>query len=126
MTGLVSAADGTVRLLECVTVDGYDAWLQAQPEAVRQWLADTGFEPKARRYAMLPAVDGDARVLALLDGFDDVWGLGDLPHRLPAGCYRLRAWRTQCNSTRLHWAGRWAVTVIPATRRSRGAKRRRC
>ena len=89
MTGLVSAADGAVRLLECVTVDGYEAWLQAQPEAVRAWLKDTGFEPKARRQAMLPAVDGDSRALVVLERFDDVWALGDLSYRLPDGCYCL-------------------------------------
>jgi leucyl aminopeptidase len=89
MTGLVSEAAGAVRPLECVTVDGYDTWLQSQPETVRKWLTDTGFEPKPRRHAVLPDADGQARALIVLECCDDVWALGDLPFRLPQGCYRL-------------------------------------
>lgn len=89
MEGLVSEAVGVLRPLECVRIDNYEGWRQAQSEAVRSWLSDTGFEATARSYIMLPTEDSTPRVLVVLERLDDVWALGELPQRLPVGTYRL-------------------------------------
>ncbi|APZ43634.1 leucyl aminopeptidase family protein [Acidihalobacter ferrooxydans] len=87
MMGLVSESDGMTHSLECVLADAYPAWLEAQTEPVRAWLQNTGFEPKPRRYLHLPGET--ARVLIIVERFDDMWALAELPYRLPAGTYRL-------------------------------------
>ncbi len=73
-----------------LTKAGLEAWLATQPASVTAWVTATGFTADAGSMALIPGPDGGlTRVLAGVSALDDVWGLGDLPSKLPAGLYRL-------------------------------------
>lgn len=83
--------DSRVTAIEPVLIKNYPAWLEAQPEPLVRWLQDSGFKPTHRAHCLLPPyADEASRVLVTLEDADDVWGLGDLPYRLPEGDYRLK------------------------------------
>lgn len=79
--------------LRMVVVDEYDAWLDAQPQTIQNWLAALKFESKAGKHALIPdAASGKAAfVLAVVDkaGKRNLWSLAHLPAALPAGEYVL-------------------------------------
>lgn len=69
-----------------------DAWLEAQPERVRHWVADAGFTARANSRLRLPGEDG--RLGAVLLGVHedgDAWAFGGAAAKLPAGQYRITA-----------------------------------
>jgi leucyl aminopeptidase len=56
----------------------------------RRWLAQTGFEPKPGRVALLPDATGKlARVLVMVDPAEPLAALAGLPFSLPVGNYHL-------------------------------------
>ncbi|MDJ0609286.1 MAG: leucyl aminopeptidase family protein [Kiloniellales bacterium] len=70
--------------------EALDAWLAGQDDAVRRWVAATGFKAKAGSHCLLPEAGGGlARVLAGYDPDSGPWGLAALPGSLPQVSYRL-------------------------------------
>ncbi|MCW2247384.1 leucyl aminopeptidase [Azospirillum fermentarium] len=73
-----------------LTKAGLEEWLSTQPAATAAWLKATGFDAAPGTTALIPGPGGGlARVVAGVSTLNDVWGLGGLPGRLPAGLYRL-------------------------------------
>jgi leucyl aminopeptidase len=80
--------------LHLVTAEGFDAWLETQPERVRTWIAAQGFTAAPSKLALIPDQAGALQAAAL--------GVGDAAARrrrrfqagaaaaaLPAGTYHL-------------------------------------
>jgi leucyl aminopeptidase len=75
--------------LVAVPKSGYAAWLEAESAAVRTWLDGCRFRGDSGTFAWLPDASGrPERVLAVVNG-EPLAALGELPHRLPEGDYRL-------------------------------------
>jgi leucyl aminopeptidase len=86
----VAAASAETRAVAVVPAAGYASWLPGQPDASRNWLEATAFEPKAAASALLPASDGAVAgaVLVLSEPLEP-WDFAGLRGRLPAGDWRL-------------------------------------
>lgn len=90
MSCFVSRADGRTRPLAAVAKDGFDAWRDDQPEAVRGWLDGIGFRAKPGAVTLLPdAAAAPTRALLILEDGDDLWSWGAGAKALPEGRYRL-------------------------------------
>ncbi|MEE9433644.1 MAG: leucyl aminopeptidase family protein [Sphingorhabdus sp.] len=75
-----------------VDKDGFEAWLSAQPQAVRSAAKGQGFDGSTNSLAILPANgEGDYSVVAGVADADDPghWSLAHAAEQLPAGTYRL-------------------------------------
>ncbi len=66
MPPLFADADAPSRPLHVVPVEGLEAWLAAQPEAVRGWLAASGFTGALGDLALIP---GDGGVAGAVFGY---------------------------------------------------------
>lgn len=98
-----------------LTKAGLEGWLTTQPAVTAAWVKATGFDAAAGTTALIPGPDGRlARVLAGVSALDDVWGLGGLPGKLPAGLYRLDPEPAPAESTAL--ALGWALGSYRYTR----------
>ncbi|MHA1536260.1 MAG: leucyl aminopeptidase family protein [Alphaproteobacteria bacterium] len=88
--------------------DAYAAWLDAQPEATRNWLGDTKFRPKSGSLAPVPGADGRLALVVLGTGEESpgLWTHAGLPARLPLGAYRLEQPGTpdEAGKAALGWA----------------------
>ena len=74
---------------------GYDAWLEVQPPAVRSWARAQGFQAEKNKLLLVPTAAGDGiagAVLGLGPTADlsepTIWTSAGLPDRLPSGRYR--------------------------------------
>ena len=69
----------------------YDAWLEAQPRATRNWLGDTDFRPESGGVGLVPGKAGRLALVVLGTGEEapGLWTYAGLPARLPEGAYRL-------------------------------------
>src|SRR5215467_9752032 len=85
---LTEAADASASTLHAVAIDRYSAWLETQPEAVRDWLVSSRFRADVGTIAWLP---GDPRSVLAITSSEPLHALGDLPFRLPEGRYRLQS-----------------------------------
>jgi len=73
-----------------VAPDALDAWRRGATPRAAAWAAANGFDGRDVTLCMLPDEDGGlAEVLVAGDPARDVFALGDLAQRLPAGDYRL-------------------------------------
>ena len=83
--------DHNARPLHIVDRDGFQAWLQAQPDAVRAWLSQQRFDGSAGSCALLPGEGGVAgAVLGIGDALDP-YAYAHAPGALPEGDWRLAA-----------------------------------
>ena len=85
---LIEAADPSASTLHAVAKDRYAAWLERQPEAVRDWLASSRFRADVGTIAWLP---GASKSVLAITSSEPLHALGDLPLRLPEGRYRLQS-----------------------------------
>jgi len=70
----------------------FEPWLERQDEALRRWLAATGFKAKPGGFSLVADADGHLRAVVVgLRSADDLWALGGLPAALPEGDYALDA-----------------------------------
>ncbi|HEV2078517.1 MAG TPA: leucyl aminopeptidase family protein [Allosphingosinicella sp.] len=74
--------------LHLVDKKSFDAWLEKQPERVRQAVKAQGFEGKAGQLAVLPGA-GSGEWSAVLGEEPGVWGLAKAAEQLPEGTYRV-------------------------------------
>ena len=90
MLSCFAAAESTeTRPVAILTAARYAGWLAERPEAIRNWLQATGFEPKPAASALLPAGDGSlAGALLILSEPVEPWDFAGLRGRLPAGHWR--------------------------------------
>jgi len=93
MSPLIERKSGkrTAILIETVDAGSMAATEARLDAAQKQWLAATGFRPVPGALALLPGVDGVARVLVGADRHLPMAALGALPYRLPEGVYELAA-----------------------------------
>ena len=93
MSPLIERKSGKRTAILIETVDAASmATTEARLDAAqKQWLAATGFRPVPGALALLPGVDGVARVLVGADRHQPMAALGALPYRLPEGVYELAA-----------------------------------
>ena len=76
--------------VDVVAQADFDGWRAGQDERARAWLASAGFQARAGELAWLPGADGrPERVAAGLGESAKVASLGNAPHKLPEGDYRL-------------------------------------
>ena len=70
----------------------FEAWLAGETDAMRQWVATSGFDAAPGKVSLVAGPDGRlARVLAGVERHDGLWSYAGLPRRLPAGSYRIDA-----------------------------------
>ena len=80
------------RLLHLVDKPGFEAWLKAQPERVRQAVKANGFRAEGYQFALLPGERADdwAAVLGVADAAEPgIWCLSKAADLLPEGTYRV-------------------------------------
>ena len=87
--------------IEAVTKPAFPAWRDAQDEPTRAWLRRTGFQADAGTFEWLPTTNTAARLVAGLGDTPNLESLGDLPHKLPQGDYRLRLADAGADQSRL-------------------------
>ena len=76
--------------IEVVARADFEAWREARPSRIRNWLEGGGFEAKPGRSALLPAKDGrPAGALVIASDPPEPWDIAGLRSRLPAGTWRL-------------------------------------
>jgi len=81
---LVEADDGATDLI-ALRKGELSAWLDSQPESVRQWVQQTGFKAEPGAICLLPGEGGAlAGALAGLSDEDDPWAFAHFPPKLPA------------------------------------------
>ncbi|MEC9346109.1 MAG: leucyl aminopeptidase family protein [Pseudomonadota bacterium] len=89
MLELIDAVEGA-RPVHVVPESGLDAWLEAAAPAHRAWATAQRGKQKAGTVLALPAADGTVgAALAVVGNRPDIWSLGDLDSRLPAGDWTL-------------------------------------
>jgi len=87
---LVDPGAGPAVPIAAVAAAQFDGWCAAQPDAVRNWLAATGFKPDAGSVALVQSTAGAvAKVVLGLGRGDDPWATGGLAKALPKGVYKL-------------------------------------
>ena len=87
----IAAADKTASC-PIIVVDraSFPAWLEAQAEAIRTWLASNAFSPATGAWLLVPDAQGRASfVIAAISDAADPFALSHLPMLLPAGAYHL-------------------------------------
>lgn len=95
LTKLIDSADidGGRRATPIVAIGHgeYEAWLEAQPEATRNWLGDTDFRPESGSVSLVPDKAGRLAlvVLGIGDREPGLWTYAGLPAGLPEGAYQL-------------------------------------
>ncbi|MGY0504952.1 leucyl aminopeptidase family protein [Luteimonas sp. e5] len=90
LPGLRRDPDATALPLHCVPCEGFDAWRDAQPEAVRHWLQAQAFSAKAGSHALLPADDGTlAGAVIGIGNPHDPFCHAHAPLALPEGSWRV-------------------------------------
>jgi len=74
---------------------GFGAWLEVQPPAVRSWVRAQGFQAEKNKLLLVPTAAGDGIAGAALGlgptpdlSEPTIWTSAGLPDRLPAGHYR--------------------------------------
>ncbi len=68
----------------------FDAWLQTQPTAIRNWVSSTGFKAEPGKVSLIAGEDGILnRVLLGVEDHMDLWAYAGLPTTLAAGNYRI-------------------------------------
>ncbi|MGY8958934.1 MAG: leucyl aminopeptidase family protein [Alphaproteobacteria bacterium] len=83
--------------ITAMTRDAVDKWTKAQPDAIADWVRDSGFDAKPGAILSIPAVllenpetkNAIGAVLAGTNGPDDFWSWGAIGQKLPAGRYRI-------------------------------------
>jgi leucyl aminopeptidase len=77
--------------LELIDKDGFDAWLGAQPERVRQAAGAQGFRGEGYQLAILPGARDDWSVVLGVAKASELgpWCLAKAAEALPAGTYRV-------------------------------------
>jgi leucyl aminopeptidase len=87
---LVDKPEDDVVPLSAVTVDTYDAWLDAQEETVRNWLARTGFRAAPGHCSTFPASEPSGTAAVVVIGSETpLWDWASPSVRLPAQVYQL-------------------------------------
>ena len=67
-----------------------EGWLADQPAEVRAWAVSTGYDAAPRAVRLMPGAGGRlGHVLVGVEAHDALWNLAGLPHKLPAGSYRI-------------------------------------
>ena len=75
------------RAIEFVSAEQYPAWLAAQPEFIRNWLAGQSFQGHATQFALLPEASGECQRVVAIIGGDTPYTIAHLPKLLPKGHY---------------------------------------
>ncbi|MCX7515189.1 leucyl aminopeptidase family protein [Frateuria hangzhouensis] len=102
--------------VETIDAAHYKQALRRLDAAQRRWLEQTGFEPKAGRFALLPDANGKlARVLVVIDPAEPQAALAGLPYALPQGTYHLADEGTPPADSGLAALG-WALGAYRFTR----------
>jgi leucyl aminopeptidase len=89
----MSADDNAVIPLHLVFEDDAQAWSEAQPASVRQWMREQGWNAEKNRALLIAGADG--RMLAAAYGMGkrvaqiNLWQVAGMPERLPPKRYRL-------------------------------------
>jgi leucyl aminopeptidase len=102
--------DAPARAVRTVVAGGFAQWLEGAPAPVRDWLAATGFKPKAGAVALLP--DGGAVLLVASPG--ELWDASALQGALAPGDWRLDDPQSLLASDRA--ALGWALAAYRFTR----------
>ena len=80
----------------------YEQWLSDQPDNVRNWLSQSGFEGKGHQ--LIPLPDGTLdQVVVVVEGDRSVWQLSDLATSLPKAAYFLNGPSDQLSAAALGW-----------------------
>jgi leucyl aminopeptidase len=85
--------DETVIPLHLVFEDDVQSWSGAQPDGLRRWMGEQGWNAEKNRVLLVPGADG--RLLAAAYGLGkrggeiNLWQVTGLPERLPPKRYRL-------------------------------------
>ena len=80
----------------------YDQWLSDQPDNVRNWLSQSGFEGKGHQ--LIPLPDGTMdQVVVVVEGDRSVWQLSDLATSLPKAAFFLNGPSDQLSAAALGW-----------------------
>lgn len=91
MRSLVNEVSGVERILECVTPEQYEQWLQSMPDTAKNWIVDSGFRPIPGAHITIPDTEGHCcGAVVVVDDTDPLWGIAHLATYLPAGTYRFR------------------------------------
>ena len=90
--GLV-AHDEAARPLRVMTVDGFDRWIKDAENAMRDWVAASGFVAKAGKTLLLPPADGgdggDGGAIAIMDAEMPLWDAARAASSLPAASWQI-------------------------------------
>jgi len=76
-----------------IKVDAFDAWLSAQGDFTRNWIAAQQFEAAKDAISIIPNATGSTEAVVLtVEALDwNIWMLASLPASLPVGIYHLDA-----------------------------------
>ncbi len=87
MTSLAGFSNEAPRALPLHVLDRaqFPAWLENQPEGIRQWLQGQGFTGGAHTVALLPGNDGIAGAVIGVGDRADAYSYAHAPHALPEG-----------------------------------------
>ena len=85
--GLSAERHPQSRAIDFVSAEHYPAWLAAQSEFVRNWLASQSFQGRATQFALLPDADGQCQRVVAVIGGDTPYAIAHLPKLLPKGHY---------------------------------------
>ncbi len=77
------------RPAQVVAAGAWGAWLAAQPEARRAWLASSGFKGKPGSATLLPGGDGSAEAVVVLSDPPSPWDVAELRGIATTGTWRL-------------------------------------
>ncbi|MCP4328659.1 MAG: leucyl aminopeptidase family protein [Alphaproteobacteria bacterium] len=82
----------TTKALIPVEQSAYAAWLEDQPAAVRNWLANTGFAARPGQIGAVATGDGGIDFVVVgVTASEAIWSYGGLARGLAAGSYRIDA-----------------------------------
>ena len=99
---------GGARPIWLIGEQGFGAWLEVQPPAVRSWVRSQGFQAERNKLLVIPTAAGDGIAGAVLGlgptpdlSEPTIWTSAGLPDRLPPGRYRFAGTFSAVGATQL-------------------------
>ena len=108
--------------LHVVRAADYATWTAQQPDSVRNWIAATSHRGDVGTIAWIPSGPSTA-VLAVV-GNDPLYGMGDLPFRLPPGNFRAISLPDDVDASTVNASYRDGVLQISVARRESAQPKR--
>jgi leucyl aminopeptidase len=90
MKQVIDAPEAQSIPIRPVRKSDYGGWLANEPDLVKRWLADTGFEVEGGKHRLVPGKDGELSVVVLgLGDEPSPWDWASLATELPANAYHV-------------------------------------